>query len=342
MLVGTPLPVNRNGSFVRALAAVTAGVAACLASLACSGAAPGDEPPVSPVEAVSLLGDTLRRPVLSDSTRAALERNLAAAESALTAISARSGNATADDVRSALIWVGRRQAYLGRYNDAIATFTRAIEAARDSLAHPYRHRGHRYITVRQLDRAAADFERAAELFKGQPDQVEPDGQPNARGIPTSTLQFNTWYHLGLVRYLQGNWPAALAAYEQCRAVSKNSDALVATTYWQYLTLRRMGDSQRAAAVLASLGDTLDIIENHAYDRLLRFYRGALARDSLAGTGADAVQDVTTAYGLAVHDFLSAGGDTLTAPFERIVTAGTSWAAFGYIAAEAELARARRR
>ena len=53
------------------------------------------------------------------------------------------------------------------------------------------------MTVRELDNAIADFERATELTEGQPDEVDPDGLPNALGIPTSTLQFNIWYHLAL-------------------------------------------------------------------------------------------------------------------------------------------------
>jgi tetratricopeptide (TPR) repeat protein len=307
---------------------------------ACSDVPPAT-PPATDVEAISLLGDTLRRPELADSTRARLERDLSVAESTLAAVPRSRWNPPSVEDASNLIWVGRRQAYLGRYREAIATFTAAIANQDPPLAHPYRHRGHRYITVRQLDSAVADLERAASLFEGLADEVEPDGQPNARGIPTSTLQFNVWYHLGLARYLQGDWAGALAAYERCREVSKNPDALVATTYWQYLTLRRLGERQRAHALLAAITRDLDVIENHAYHRLLLFYKGALPRDAIAREGGNAVQDVTTAYGLAVHDALAAG-DTLATPFARIVETSSSWAAFGYIAAEAELARLRRR
>ena len=42
----------------------------------------------------------------------------------------------------------------------------------------YRHRGHRYISIRQFAKAQADFEKAAQLIKGKPDEIEPDGAPN--------------------------------------------------------------------------------------------------------------------------------------------------------------------
>ncbi len=77
----------------------------------------------------------------------------------------------------------------------------------------YRHRGHRYITLREFDKAIADFNKAVELIEGTDDIVEPDGAPNAAGIPTSTLHTNIWYHLGLAHYLKGDFAAALLAYE---------------------------------------------------------------------------------------------------------------------------------
>ena len=105
----------------------------------------------------------------------------------------------------AIIWLGRRLGYLGRFREAVQVFSDGVY---EFPADPrfYRHRGHRYITLRRFDLAIQDLEKAAELIKGKADEVEPDGQPNARNIPTSTLQFNIWYHLGLAHYLKGNGP----------------------------------------------------------------------------------------------------------------------------------------
>ena len=58
----------------------------------------------------------------------------------------------------ALIWVGRRTAYLGRYREAIGIFSDGI-ARHPADARMYRHRGHRYLTVREIDQAIADFEK---------------------------------------------------------------------------------------------------------------------------------------------------------------------------------------
>lgn len=282
------------------------------------------------VEATSLLGRPLLRPTLPEETRRRYEEALAEARQ-------RSYSDPGD--ADALVWLGRRTAYLGRYREAIEIYTRGMQRhPRDARFH--RHRGHRYITTRDLDRAIADLERAASLTAGDPDEIEPDGLPNARNTPTSTLQSNIWYHLGLAHYLKGDFERALRAYRSCMEVSKNPDMLVATSHWLYMTLRRLGRDAEAAKVLEPIRADLDVIENGAYHRLLLMYKGELPVDSLlSASSSAALDDVTTAYG--VGNWYLYNGDAARAVgiFERIVAAG-NWAAFGAIAAEAELARGR--
>ena len=178
-----------------------------------------------------------------------------------------------------IIWLGRRLAYPGRFREAIEVFSEGIRKFPND-ARFYRHRGHRYITLRRFDLAIKDFEQAASLIKGKPDEIEPDGQPNARKIPTSTLQFNIWYHLGLAQYLSADYRAALVSYRECLKVSKNPDALVATSHWLYMTLRRLYRVKEAAQVLEPIRPDLPIIENDGYLRLLLMYKGTTPIDSL--------------------------------------------------------------
>jgi tetratricopeptide (TPR) repeat protein len=277
-----------------------------------------------------LLGDTLRPLSLAPEARQRHEERLA--------------QARADVARSpgnvdAMIWLGRRTAYLGNYRDAIEIFTRAIAQTPDD-ARLYRHRGHRYITVRELDRALGDFERAAELTAGKLDEIEPDGLPNARNIPTSTLQSNIWYHLALTHYLQGNFPRALEAYRQCMALSTNDDMRVATAHWLYMTLRRMGRDEEAAAVLTPITREMDIIENGSYHQLLLMYKGEVAPEALLSPakGEDAaLSDATVTYGVANWHLYNGRRAEAEALFRHVI-AGGQWPSFGYIAAEAELRR----
>jgi tetratricopeptide (TPR) repeat protein len=239
-------------------------------------------------EAISLLGDPLHPRDFPAETRTRLEADLSSARAAY--------DASPDDA-DAIIWLGRRLGYLERYRDAVDVFSEGI-AKHPGDARMYRHRGHRYITLRRFDDAIADFERAARLIHSQPDEVEPDGAPNRFNIPTSTLQSNIWYHLGLAYYLNADWGNALHAYREAMKVSKNNDMLVATSDWLYMTLRRMGRDEE---------------------------------------GADDLTLATQGYGVGNWYLYNGEGDRAREIFRQVV-AGPYWAAFGHIAAEAELAR----
>lgn len=242
------------------------------------------------------------------------------------------------------IWLGRRYAYLGDYNTAIDTFSRGLTKYPASYK-LLRHRGHRYITTRQLDLAIADLSRAAALAASHPDEVEPDGAPNKLNQPRSTTQSNIYYHLGLAHYLKGDFAAALPAYQQCLAYARvNDDMLVATTYWLYLTLRRLNREPQAAAAIEPIRPKMDIIENTAYHRLLLMYRGELRTEELIprtpSTGISAmapIDDATTSYGLGAWHWCN-GDHAAAVMLWQQTLATNNWTAFGYIAAEAELAR----
>ncbi|MCA9737580.1 MAG: tetratricopeptide repeat protein [Gemmatimonadetes bacterium] len=293
-------------------------------------AAERDQALTAETEATSLLGEPLSRPEAPAQVEAERRQQLEEAEATLAADSSS---------LDAWIWAGRRQAYPGHFRQAIATYSAALERFPDE-PHLLRHRGHRYITVRELDEAVADLSRAAEVVAGTEDEVEPDGQPNALGIPTSTLQFNIWYHLGLAHYLQGDFEAALEAYRNCMAVSRHDDSVVATAHWLYMTLRRLGREQEAAQVLADLPENPDVIESTAYLDLLRMYQGRRTPEDLLGPGGEdaTLTGTTAAYGVGNWYLYNGDATRARSVFERILTGRSQWPAFGYVAAEAELAR----
>jgi dienelactone hydrolase len=284
-------------------------------------------------EATSLLGKPLSAPALTAEARKPLDENLQ--------------KATAEFVRNpddadTIIWVGRRLAYLSRFREAVDVYTRGIQKHPDDVR-LYRHRGHRYVTLRELDKAIADFETADRLIreKNVPDAIEPDGIPSRRGQPTSTTRFNVYYHKGLAHYLKGDFEKALAAYRECMKYSTASpENLVATSDWLYMTLRRLGRSAEAAKVLDPIHPALDVVDNTAYFNRLLLYKGQKkAEDVLDPATEDPVQLATQGYG--VGNWYLYGGQPQKAReiFDKVV-AGSGWAAFGYIAAEAELARMR--
>lgn len=281
-------------------------------------------------EAMSLFGEPLYPPAPSAEARQTLEARLAEAQADYE---------KQPENADAIIWLGRRMAYLGRYRDSIAVYTKGLDR-HPADARFYRHRGHRHITIRELDRAIADLEKAASLVEGRPDEVEPDGLPNARNIPTSTLHTNIWYHLGLAYYLTGDLDQALRAYEACMRASKNADMQVATAHWLYMTLRRLGRDEEARAVLEPIHPGMDIIENDAYHQLLLMYKGldppeAVFEKATAGGG---IGLPTLGYGVGNWHLYNGRRDAAVDVFRQILQKSDQWAAFGYLAAEADLQR----
>lgn len=279
-------------------------------------------------EAVSLLGEPLTAPALSPASKADREAKLAAARAEAAA--------HPDDVE-AQIWLGRRLSYLGRYREAIDVYTRALAAHPDE-PRLLRHRGHRYLTVRRFDLAAADLERAAQLVAGQPDEVEPDGMPNERNIPVSTLQTNIWYHLGLAHYLLGDLEKARQAFEQCLKLSTNADMRVSTTHWLYMTLRRLGRVGEAEALLEPIRPDMDVIENRAYHLLALMYKGEIPPEAIPGLDNGGADAPTLGYGLGDWYLYNGRKEDAIKAFREILTWKDQWSAFGYIAAEADLKR----
>ncbi|MBM4219799.1 MAG: hypothetical protein FJ171_09265 [Gammaproteobacteria bacterium] len=292
-----------------------------------AGTAQGLRSETHPSDISSLLGRPLVIPALPPEEATRLEAQLA------DAIAAWAKDRNDAD---ALIWVGRRTAYLGRYREAIAIFTDGIARHPDD-ARMLRHRGHRYLTVREIDRAIADLERAAELMAGQPDAVEPDGLPNARNIPTGTLHSNVWYHLALACYLQGDFARAAKTWQRARDAVPNADNLVAASHWLYLSLRRAGREADAAAVLAPISADLDVIENVEYHQLLLMYQGERTPEALLAAAGEDAGGSATRYGVSAWFLVNGRRDEAAALWQAILQ-GADWPSFGHLAAEAEVAR----
>ena len=280
------------------------------------------------IEAISFMGDTLSEFPLSDNIRAQREQQFEEARQRWVIDPANIDN---------IIWAGRRAAYLGRYQEAILIFSLGIKQYPDE-ARLYRHRGHRYVTTRQLDSAVVDLERAAALIEGQPDQVEPDGLPNAQNIPTSTLHSNVWYHLGLAYYLMADYQQALTAYQRGVAGATNKDMEVAARYWLYLTLLRLNRTDDAIAVADVVEPDWTLLENTSYLRLLLLYRGLIPVDALLpATASGTVGSTTLGYGVAQWYYAQGQQEEVRRLLDSVLESG-QWPAFGFIAAEAEVAR----
>ena len=217
-----------------------------------------------------------------------------------------------------VIQLGVAHSAIRQYREAIRVFTRGIAQAPNN-ALLYRWRGHRYISVRELDSALTDL---------------------SRGVRLDSTNYDIWYHLGVARFVHGEFPAAASAFSHAQRLAPNDNEVAGATDWLWMSLSRAGRSADAQAALVRAHDSLRITSAAAYAQRLKLYKGKITPDQVltpADTGDVAV--ATLSYG--VGNWFLVKRDTAAARtwFERAIRSG-GWPAFGFIAAEAELKRLR--
>jgi tetratricopeptide (TPR) repeat protein len=213
-----------------------------------------------------------------------------------------------------IVQVGVAQSGVRQFREAIATFTRGLAISPDN-ALLLRWRGHRYLSVREFDKAMTDLTRGSRL--------------------DSTI-YGIWYHLGIVRYVRGDFAGAVEAFTRAQPRAPDAGEQAGSTDWLWMSLMRSGRAADAQAMLARRSDSLPA--TNAYVRRLKLYRGEIGPDEVM-TRADTtdIQVATLSYGIG--NWYLVRGDTAQARkwFERSVSSG-GWPAFGFIVSEIELRR----
>jgi tetratricopeptide (TPR) repeat protein len=220
-----------------------------------------------------------------------------------------------------IIDLGVAQSGARQFREAIATFTRGLEIEPNN-ALLLRWRGHRYLSVREFDRAFADLSRGSKL---------------------DASIYGNWYHLGIVQFLRGDFADAAASFAKAVPIAPDPGELAGSTDWLWMSLSRAGRGAEAKAMIDRRPDSKPEFKpvTNAYTRRLQLYRGEIGPEAVVtAADTDEVQVATLAYGLG--NWYLVRGDTAQARkwFERSVQASGGWPGFGFIVSEVELRRLR--
>ena len=232
------------------------------------------------------------------------------------------------------------QIALGRAYDRLLQFDRSIpiysklirESPGDVQA--YRYRGHRYISTRKFADAVKDLQQARKIAPGS---------------------FDVLYHLGLAQYLSGDFGAAADTYGQCLdwkagasegAMPKewrgcaglDDDSRIAISNWRYAALRRAGRDAEAKKLLEGIHEKMQVKDNVAYLNALLFYKGERGEDVFDSAKLEGSSLMALGYPIANFALMSGNKAKACALFDKLMADPANWAAFGFIAAETDVAR----
>ena len=214
------------------------------------------------------------------------------------------------------IALGVAQSGARQFREAIETFTRGLAVAPNEPM-LYRWRGHRYLSVREFDKAMADL---------------------TRGYKLDSTNYGILYHLGVLRFLKGDFNGAAATFAKAQPRAPDGGELAGSTDWLWMSLSRAGRAAEAKAMLARRPDTLPTTPGYAYVSRLKMYRGEIEPEALFSPSDTAdVQVATLSFGLGNWYMVHGDKAKAKAAFQRAIQSG-GWPGFGFMVSEAELKR----
>ncbi|HUR79256.1 MAG TPA: tetratricopeptide repeat protein [Thermoanaerobaculia bacterium] len=217
-----------------------------------------------------------------------------------------------------IIALGVAQAGVWQFREAIETFSKGLMIAPND-AMLYRWRGHRYLSVRELDRALADLQ---------------------KGYAIDSTNYGILYHLGIVRFARGEYNEAARLFTMALPRAPNAGEQGGSVDWLWMSLMRAGRTADAKAHLDRKPDTQP--NTNAYSTRIKLYRGELRPDQVLAAGDTTnVGRSTLNYGLGNWYLVSGDTANARAAFAASIAAG-GWPGFGFILSEIELRRLTRR
>lgn len=251
---------------------------------------------------------------------------LAKSDSVINSITAK-GDITEND----FVEIGKQLVATNRYKQAVANYSRGLEKFPKSYK-LLRNRGHRYITLRQLEKAFTDLSKAEELIPSVGEEME----YGVDGKPTATVRHQIHYHLGVYHYLKKDYVRAAVAFEKALSAADNSKNAVGASDWLYNCYMRIGRKDKADELLKPI--TPDYVEDkdHAYFRRIMLYKGLISPQELIDANMApekmSIQDVTKLYGLA-NWYRYQGKSEKANELYKIILQSDGWPGFAYAAAE---------
>lgn len=231
--------------------------------------------------------------------------------------------------------LGRSLVSVGQFRKAVETYSEGLTKFPDSYK-LLRYRGHRYINLRQLDKAIIDLNMAEELIRPE----EPVYELDAAGKPGASYQHQIWYHIGLYHFMERDYDKAAESFEKSLATAYAGTDKAGASDWLYNSYMRAGNKEKAAAVAKPFTADFEIDnKDYPYYRRLMLFNGVIQPVELVDENKSITEmtlyDMTKLYGLA--NYYRYQGDTTRAKalYEKVLQS-KEWPGFAYACAELDV------
>jgi tetratricopeptide (TPR) repeat protein len=221
-----------------------------------------------------------------------------------------------------LLKLAQAQAAVWLEREAVESCTRGLALA-PNRADLLTERGHRYLPLREFQKARADLTRAV--------AIDPKNMA------------------GLANYFLGDFASAADAFQHAVDTAPNTDERINSTNWVYAALRRADRPKDAAQAAAAIGPEMTNKEAHTlhYLNLVRLFQQRATEAQIMPPepprdGSDTEAELrfdTVVYGVG-NWHLYNGDKAKAQDYFRRVLAGKVWVTWGFIGAECEMAAAK--
>ncbi len=278
-----------------------------------------------PQEGVSFTGKPLYRQKVS-------EELLSKSDSLIELID-KKGDLSEEDY----IQKGNHYASSRRYRDAIEVYTEGLSKYPESFK-LRRYRAHRYLSVRETEKAITDLTEAVDLLD---ENTVKELENDSSGKPWGTYEHWIWYHIGLYHYLNANYEKAAEAYQKCIATAINGKNVVGPSDWLYNTYQKMGNPEKAAAVLEKITPDFNTDRDHIYFKRVMLFKGLSDPEAFMDLDKPTDQwtagDITRAYALA-NWYQYNDQPEVAEEIYSMILEGPVWNVWAYVATESEVSR----
>lgn len=181
---------------------------------------------------------------------------------------------------SSYSWKGRREGFMGNYAKSIEIFTEGMELFPDSYA-LYRYRGYHLVRNYQFEEGIADLRHAEELIEDIDVSPRQDGIPGKSNFSPSTFKRNIYFFLAQSSMATGDYNTVIEYMDksvEANELRDRDDFLVATSFFKYMAMRKLGRHEEAIEMVKAIPNALDIIDNHSYYEAIMFLKDRYSRE----------------------------------------------------------------